>query len=145
MAEHTIGRRKKARAVALLKLGTPFLLLSFLFLAARFYAEHVAPMHTCEQLKWMRLVALVGAVGLLSIAFAFVRSGLRIWRAGQFPAPGTSVLFTTQVSTGWWVRSQAVSRFIFAALAIVGLAGLLRFFIFSGVGPFVLGLRSCGP
>jgi hypothetical protein len=87
---------------------------------------------------------LVGVAGLLALATIFYLSGLRIWRSGQFPAPGTSVLFTTRVFTGWWAQANAVTMFLLAGFSAVGLGVLAKFFVFSDFGVYVLGLRSCG-
>lgn len=144
MAEHVIRPTARTRATALLKLGASLVAVGGLGLAAHLYSVHVAPLPICDQLPWIRLVAVVGIVGLLALAVLFYRGGIGVWRSGQFPAPGTPVIFATKVSTGWQARANAATLFLFAALSGAALVLWFQFFVFSQFGAYVLGLRGCG-
>ena len=135
----------KQRAVALLKLLAPGIVIYALYALSRFYSTNVAVLPTCAQLPWIRVIATAGVVALFALAYWCYRNGIGIWRSGQHPTPGTSVLFKTRISTGWWARSNAITMFIFAALTTLGLIALLKFFVFSEAGLFIVGLRSCVP
>jgi len=144
MADQSIHPTVRSRVKALLSLAVPLGVALALGFGANQYAAYVAPLPVCDQLPWVRVAVLLGALSLLAIVAGFLRSGLRIWRSGQSPAPGTAVFFTTKVSTGWWAYANAVSLFLVSALAGAALVAQLRFSVFSEFGMYVLGLRSCG-
>jgi hypothetical protein len=144
MAELVIHPYARTRVAALLKLGAPLAVVGGLILAARLYSAHIAPLPACDQLPWIRLVAIGGAIALISLVVLFYRSGQRIWRSGQFPAPGTPVIFPVKISTRWWARANAAALFFVAALSAAGLALWAHYFVFSQFGAYVLGLRGCG-
>ncbi len=135
----------KQRAIALLKVLAPLVVAYTLFVAARFYTSHVAVLPVCAQLPGLRVVVATGTVVLLALACLSYRSAVRIWRSGESPAPGTSVLFKRRIVKGWRARSDAAAALFIAALSAAALVAFLRFFVFSEAGQFILGLRSCEP
>ena len=145
MVEHVITPSPKQRTVALLKALFPLAVIVALYFGARVYTSSVAPLPPCDQLSGIRLAVLSAAVALLGSTLVTLRTGLRVWRSGQFPAPGTSVLFSTRVSLGWWARANAISILIFGGLFAVALGFLLNYFVFSEFGLYLLGFRRCEP
>lgn len=77
------------------------------------------------------------------LCFLYARSGWRSWRSGQYPAPGAPVFFTTRIWTGGWARVSAIAVLMMGILALSMLAALLQYFVFSEVGLYMLGFRSC--
>ena len=145
MEERVIRSTHRSKAlIVLLRIVAPFAAAYLLWLGAHFYSSHVASLPTCDQLRWFRLVLLLGFAGLLAFALGFLRNGLRIWRSGQYPAPGALVFFTTRVSTGSWARVSAGFSFLMACIAAAGLIAMLHLFVFSEAGLYILGFRSCG-
>ena len=144
MTEQIIYPTTRSRANALLRLAVVLGVVFALGFGANQYAAHVAPLSACGQLPWIRVAILLGAFGLLATFVVCFRGGLRIWLSGQFPAPGSGVLFATKVSTGWWAYVNAVSLFLFAAVAGAAFVALVRFSVFSEFGMYLLGFRSCG-
>lgn len=145
MVERVITPTPGQRTIALLKALSPAAVVVALHFGGRAYTSNVAPLPLCDQLTGMRLAVLFVALVLLGFMLALLRTGLRAWRSGQFPAPGTSVLFRTRVSVGWWARASAISMLILASLFAVALGYLLNYFVFSEVGPYLLGFSRCEP
>jgi hypothetical protein len=135
----------KQRGIALLKVTIPLAAALSIAPASRFYSDQVECLSVCAQLPWLRGVVALGVVILTAASYFCCRGGLRIWRSGQFPAPGTAVLFKKRVYTGWWARLNAITLFVFAILLAAALASFLKFFIFSEAGSFIVGLQRCGP
>jgi RsiW-degrading membrane proteinase PrsW (M82 family) len=145
MEDRFIIPTTKQRAVALLKALAPLIAAYALVVASRFYASSTAGLSVCAQLPWVRVAVLVGISVLVTLGCLSYRSGTRIWKSGQSPAPGTSVLFKRRAYTGWMAKSEAITMFAFTAFSAVALAALLKFFVFSEAGLFIAGLRACGP
>lgn len=134
----------RQRLAALAKYLLPLLAVFALSRAARLYTDHVADLPFCEQLPWMRVVIATCVAAVAGCSYLCGRSGFRILRSGQFPAPGSSVLFRTRVRTGWWARANGVAWLLISSLVAAFLVGILDMFVFSEVGPSIVGLRDCG-
>ncbi|MFC5577016.1 hypothetical protein ACFPOA_03170 [Lysobacter niabensis] len=135
----------KQRGIALLKVAIPLTAFLLIAPASRFYSDQTACLSSCEQLPWVRSVVVFGVVVLTLLAYISCRGGIKIWRSGQFPAPGTAVLFRKPIQTGWRARLNAITLFVFAISSATALAFFLKFFIFSEAGMFIVGLSRCGP
>ena len=135
----------KQRGIAALKAAIPLAVALFIVPLSRLYTDEVADLSVCEQLPWLRGVVASGVVVLTVLTYLCCRAGLKTWRSGQFPAPGTAVLFKRRVYTGWWARLNAITFFILAAFLVAALAVFLRVFAFSEAGSFIVGLSRCGP
>jgi hypothetical protein len=116
-----------------------------LFLTARLYDRHAADLPLCEQLPWAWVVVVMVTTVVASFACLCGRSAFRIWRSGQYPAPGTSVFFRTRVHTGWWARTNAIAYAIVSLVFAAFLVAFLSMFVFPESGLFGLGLRGCEP
>lgn len=114
-----------------------------LALAAGHYSSQVGHLPACQQLPWMRFYLVIAVSLLAMLCFLYARSGWRSWRSGQYPAPGAPVLFTTRIWTGGWARVSAIADLMMGILALSMLAALLQYFVFSEVGLYMLGFRSC--
>lgn len=145
MVESVISPTPRQRTVALLKALSPLAVVVALHFGARAYTTSVAPLPPCDGLTGMRLAVLSVALVLLGFTLALLRTGIRVWCSGQLPAPGTSVLFSTRVSVGWWARANAISSLIFGGLFAVALGLLVNYFVFSEVGLYLFGFRRCEP
>jgi hypothetical protein len=79
----------------------------------------------CDDLSWH--VALFAGFGCAVSWFAFelLRTGWRSWRSGQFPPPGTRVIFRTGVLRGPWVRWNAGVSMALGAAAFAWVAWAL--------------------
>jgi len=143
MKEHLIVPTPKSRIVALSKLAIWPLVAYGLLQASRHHLSHVAILQHCAQLPWLRIYVLVATMVLTGLSVLVARNGWRIWRSGQYPAPGTSVLFATRIRTGWWARLDTIIMFALSAFSVALLIALLEYFVFSEVGLYVLGLRGC--
>jgi|GEM_PF-1999808 hypothetical protein len=116
-----------------------------IFLTARLYDRNAADLPLCKQLPWMWVVVVMATMVVASFAYLCGRSAFRIWRSGQYPAPGTSVLFRTRVHTGWWARTNAIAYAMISLLLAAFLVALLSMFVFPEGGMLNLGLRGCEP
>lgn len=114
-----------------------------IFLTARLYDRHAADLPFHEQLPWMWVVVAMVTTMLATFAYLSGRSAFRIWRSGQYPAPGTSVLFRTRVHTGWWARTNAIAYAIVSLVFAALLAALLGMFAFPEAGLLSVGVRAC--
>ena len=135
----------KQRGIALFKAAIPLMAALSIVPLSRFYTAQVSDLSVCAQLPWLRGVVAFGVVILTTLVYFSCRGGLRIWRSGQFPVPGTAVLFKRRVYAGWWARLNAITLFVFSTLLAFALASFLKFFIFSEAGLFIVGLSRCGP
>jgi hypothetical protein len=135
----------RQRLIALAKISLPPLGGGALFLTAHLYDRHAAELPFCEQLPWMWVVVVMATAVLASFACLSGRSAFRIWRSGQYPAPGTSVSFRTRVHTGWWARTNAIAYAIVSLVFAAFLVAFLSMFVFPEAGLFGLWLRGCEP
>lgn len=79
----------RERLIALGKALLPPLGGAALFLTARLYDRHAADLPVCEQLPWIWVVVMMVTTVMAGFAFLCGRGAFRIWRSGQYPAPGT--------------------------------------------------------
>ena len=135
----------RQRLIALSRASLPFLAGCAVALAARLYTQHAADLPPCEQLPWMRVMVTMMVAICTGGAWLSGRSAFRIWRSGQYPAPGTAVLFRTRVRTGRWAHANACAYFVLSILIAAFLVALLNLFLLSEAGLFVIGLRGCEP
>lgn len=135
----------RERRLALGKALLPPLGGAAIFLTARLYDRHAADLSLCEQLPWMWVVVVMATTMVASLAYLCGRSAFRIWRSGQYPAPGTSVLFRTRVHTGWWARTNAIAYAIVSLVLAAFLAAFLNMLVFPDAALFDLGQHSCQP
>lgn len=135
----------RQRLIALAKALLPPLGGGAIFLTAHLYDRHAANLPFCEQLPWMWVVVAVATVVLATFAYLCGRGAVRIWRSGQYPAPGTSVLFRTRVHTGWWARTNAIAYAIVSLLFSAFLLTFLNMMVFPDPGLFIPGLGACEP
>lgn len=135
----------RERLLALGKALLPPLGGAAIFLTARLYDRHAADLPFHEQLPWMWVVVVMVTTMLATFAYLSGRSAFRIWRSGQYPAPGTSVLFRTRVHTGWWARTNAIAYAMMSLLFAVFLAAFLNMLVFPDAGLLDLGPRGCEP
>lgn len=135
----------RQRLIALARILLPPLGGGALFLTAHLYDRHAAELPFCEQLPWMWVVVVMATAVLASFACLSGRSAFRIWRSGQYPAPGTSVSFRTRVHTGWWARTNAIAYAIVSLVFSAFLVAFLSMFVFPEAGLFGLWLRGCEP
>lgn len=135
----------RQRLIALARILLPLLGGGALFLTAHLYDRHAAELPFCEQLPWMWVVVVMATAVLASFACLSGRSAFRIWRSGQYPAPGTSVSFRTRVHTGWWARTNAIAYAIVSLVFAAFLVAFLSMFVFPEAGLFGLWLRGCEP
>jgi hypothetical protein len=135
----------RQRLVALAKCALPLLAVYALARMARAYTDHVDGLPLCEQVPWVIATIVACATALAVFAFLCGRSALRILRSGQYPAPGTSVLFRTRVYTGWWARTNGISLLLMAVLIAALAIGLLSLFVFPAIGPYFTGSSGCTP
>lgn len=133
----------RQRLIALAKCALPLLAVYALSRMARGYTEHVNSLPVCEQVPWAITTLLVCVAALSVFASLCGHSALRILRSGQYPAPGTSVLFRTRVHTGWWARTNGIAWLLMAILITALLIGLLCLFVFPAIGPYITGPRGC--
>jgi len=135
----------RQRLVALAKCTLPLLAVYALTRMARAYTDHVDGLPVCEQVPWAIAVLLACAAALAVFAYVCGRGAFRVLRSGQYPAPGTSVLFRTRVYTGWWARTNGITLLLLAILITAFLIGLLSAFVFPAIGPYIAGPRGCAP
>ena len=145
MEDSLIIPSKTDRAIALLKLAVPLLCVGVVVAWAHAYRAFVAPLCGCDTLPGIRASVLAASLLLLTLAIVPCRNGIRILRSGQYPPPGTSVLFTRQVQTGWRATIQAISAFAISLGVLVLLGLLLRYAVFSEFGLYLVGIRGCEP
>ena len=135
----------RQRLIALAKCALPLLAVYALSRMARGYTEHVNSLPVCEQVPWIIVTIVACATALAVFAFLCGRSALRILRSGQYPAPGTSVLFRTRVYTGWWARTNGISLLLMAILIAAFAIGMLSLFVFPVIGQYIAGTSGCTP
>lgn len=140
-----IAPTPRERLIALGKALLPPLGGAAFFLTGRLYDRHAAGLPFCEQLAWMWVVAVMATAVVASFSYLCGRSAFRIWRSGQYPAPGTSVFFRTRVHSGWWARTNAIAYAIVSLLFAAFLVAFLNIFVFPDGGLLTLGLRGCEP
>ncbi|QSX36109.1 hypothetical protein [Shewanella sedimentimangrovi] len=140
----TYRQRFVALLQSLLPLGAAYVCI----FAAGLYRDWVAPLPISEQLPWIRLVLFTATVILAAFAYLCYRAGQRVWHSGQWPAPGTAVLFKTRVHTGWWAKLNAITFYFLALITVAALAYLLKFVVTIDLEPYlneVVHGISCGP
>jgi hypothetical protein len=135
----------RQRLIALAKYALPLLALYAFSRVGRGYTEHVDSLPVCEQAPWAIATIVACAAALAVFACLCGRSALRILRSGQYPAPGTSVLFRTRVYTGWWARTNGISLLLMTVLTAALAIGLLSLFVFPAIGPYSTGSSGCTP
>lgn len=136
----------RKRLIAFGKVLLPPLGGAALFLTARLYDRHAADLTLCEQLPWMWFVVVMVTTVMAGFACLCGRIAFRIWRYGQYPAPGTSVFFRTRVYTGWWAQTNAIAYAMMSLLFAAFLVAFLSIFVFPDGGLLLnFGLRGCEP
>lgn len=135
----------RQRLIALAKCALPLLAVYVLSRMARGYTEHVNSLPICEQVPWIIATIVACAAALGVFAGLCGRSALRILRSGQYPAPGTSVLFRTRVYTGWWARTNGISLLLMAILIAAFAISMLNLFVFPVIGQYIAGTSGCTP
>lgn len=120
----------QGRRALLLRRGLLVAALSALFVASYLLLAYVKALPDCEWIPWVRgLLAVV--VGLpLGMAVYAMRLATRMRRAGQWPLPGTPVLWRRPIERGRRLRWRARGLFAVGtanAVAAFACAGLLAF------------------
>jgi hypothetical protein len=140
-----ISPTPRQRLLALAKCALPLLAFYALSRMARGYTEHVNSLPLCEQAPWVIATIVACATALAVFSLLCGRSALRILRSGQYPAPGTSVLFRTRVYTGWWALTNGISLLLMAILIAAFAVGMLSLFVFPVIGQYIAGTSGCTP
>lgn len=143
MTDSFITPTPRQRLLALAKILVPAVVLFAVYQLARTIAAREPGGSACEFLPMLRLVIAFGTSILLALIVFFGSKGLRVLRSGQFPPPGTWVLFRTRIHTGTWAQLNAISCFLFCAGAVYLLVRFVHYFQADDLILVLLGIEPC--
>lgn len=134
----------RERALAVAKAVSPLLVGALAFLGFSQLPKPDACAGDCAWLPLLRYFLAAGIVLLGTFAVLAVRRARLSWVSGQYPPPGTWVLFRTRVYTGLWPRIDAVFSLALCAVALFALVHFVLFLVPSAeLAWLVLGLEDC--
>ena len=80
--------------------------------------RYMRTLPACDAILWLKAVAFAFVLVSTAICLALLRSIWRGLRAGQWPLPGSDVLFRTKVVTGWRLGLEAAGRASFVGIVV---------------------------